>query len=189
MSRRDFLKLMAAAGTVMTFVPFVDWGRFLPHPQPAVSQRARAELADGTQANVATFPLNHSEVIIYPKSDDPVLNREAFRAWQLIRLPKELGGDRPDVTAFRAFSMVCLHLWCLWNYSPVQKAGACPCHASTYDPVTGKAFGGPASFQSASSNVLPRLDLEADAQGFLWILPPVWTVTGNGIVGFGRSLV
>ena len=26
-SRRDFLKLMAAAGTVMTFAPFVDWDR------------------------------------------------------------------------------------------------------------------------------------------------------------------
>ncbi|HEU4822958.1 MAG TPA: twin-arginine translocation signal domain-containing protein, partial [Nitrososphaeraceae archaeon] len=29
-SRRDFLKLMAAAGTVLTFIPFVDWGKFLP---------------------------------------------------------------------------------------------------------------------------------------------------------------
>ncbi|MGC2483914.1 MAG: twin-arginine translocation signal domain-containing protein, partial [Nitrososphaeraceae archaeon] len=25
-SRRDFLKLMAAAGTVLTFTPFIDWG-------------------------------------------------------------------------------------------------------------------------------------------------------------------
>ena len=31
-SRRDFIKLMAAAGTVMTFAPFVDWGKFLPNP-------------------------------------------------------------------------------------------------------------------------------------------------------------
>jgi hypothetical protein len=23
---------MAAAGTVMTFTPFVDWGKFLPNP-------------------------------------------------------------------------------------------------------------------------------------------------------------
>jgi ubiquinol-cytochrome c reductase iron-sulfur subunit len=27
----DFLKLMAAAGIVMTFAPFVDWGKFLPN--------------------------------------------------------------------------------------------------------------------------------------------------------------
>ena len=26
-SRRDFLKLMAAAGTIITFAPFVDWGQ------------------------------------------------------------------------------------------------------------------------------------------------------------------
>ncbi len=34
-SRRDFLKLLAAAGTVMTFTPFVDWGKFLPNPKEA----------------------------------------------------------------------------------------------------------------------------------------------------------
>ena len=40
-SRRDFLKLMAAAGTVMTFAPFVDWGKFLPNPAGNVSERAK----------------------------------------------------------------------------------------------------------------------------------------------------
>ena len=69
-SRRDFLKLMAAAGTVMTFTPFVDWGKFLPNPVSSEGERAKAELADGTVANVNTFQVNHSEVIIYPKSDD-----------------------------------------------------------------------------------------------------------------------
>jgi CBS domain-containing protein len=43
-----------------------------------------------------TFPVNHSEVVIYPKTDDAVLNKEAFKTWQFIRLPKELGGDRND---------------------------------------------------------------------------------------------
>src|ERR671928_995843 len=85
-SRRDFLKLMAAAGTVMTFAPFVDWGKFLPNPSSNVSQKAKAELVDGTVVNVKTFQVNHSEVIIYPKSDNPALNKESFRTWQLIRL-------------------------------------------------------------------------------------------------------
>jgi rieske iron-sulfur protein len=40
----------------------------------------------------------------------PVLNKEAFRTWQFIRLPRELGGDRNDVSAFRVYSAVCLHL-------------------------------------------------------------------------------
>src|SRR5881396_4295784 len=69
-SRRDFLKLMAAAGTVMTFAPFVDWGKFLPNPANAVAQKVKVELPDGSQANVKTFPVNHSEAVIYPKTKD-----------------------------------------------------------------------------------------------------------------------
>ena len=187
-SRRDFLKLMAAAGTVMTFVPFVDWGKFLPNPSGNISARAKVELPNGTQANVNTFPVNSSESVIYPKTDDPVLNKESFRIWQFIRLPEELGGSKNDISAFRMYSMVCLHLWCLWKYWPGEgrKRGECPCHGSMYDPVTGKAFAGPASLQSPPSNILPKLDLEVDKDGYLWILPPNWSVNGNGIVGYGR---
>lgn len=189
-SRRDFLKLMAAAGTVVTFTPFVEWGKFLPNPTGRVSERQKVELPDGTQANVKTFDVNSSQVIIFPKSNDPVLNKESFRTWQFIRLPKELGGEKEDDSAFRAYSMVCLHLWCLWKYFPDEgrKRGECPCHGSMYDPFTGKAFAGPASLQGPPSNVLPRLDLEVDAKGDIWIKPPNWSPNGNGIVGFGRFL-
>jgi rieske iron-sulfur protein len=81
---------------------------------------------------------------------------EAFRVWQLIRLPEELGGKRNEVSAFRMYSAVFLHLWCLWKYWPVLGC--------------------------------PRLDLEADKNDYLWILPPNWSPDGNGIVGFGRFL-
>jgi hypothetical protein len=57
-----------------------------------------------------------------------------------------------------------------------------------YDPYTGKAFAGPESLQRPHSNVLPRLDLEADKDENLWILPPVWSSDGNGIVGYSRYL-
>lgn len=189
-SRRDFLKLMAAAGTIMTFTPFVDWGKFLPNPTGNTGEKQPVELPDGTQANVKTFQVNSSQAIIYPKSKDPVLNKEAFRTWQFIRLPEELGGNKTDASAFRAYSMVCLHLWCLWKYFPDtgRKRGECPCHGSMYDPMTGKAFAGPASLQGPPSNVLPRLDLEVDKDGNIWILPPVWNPNKNGIVGYGRFL-
>jgi rieske iron-sulfur protein len=188
---------MAAVGTVMAFAPFVDWGKFLPSTQSNVAKRAKVELPDGTQANIKTFPVNHSEVVIYPKTDDAVLNKEAFRTWQFIRLPKELGGDRDDVSAFRVYSAVCLHLWCLWSYVPlghakndpsklVNGSGQCPCHGSEYDPLNGKAFAGPAADQSPPTNVLPILYLEADQENNLWILPPTWGVNANGIVGYGR---
>src|SRR6478672_10296630 len=91
-SRRDFLKLMAAAGTVLTFVPFVDWGKFLPNPSGKVAEKAKVELPDGTPANIKTFPVNSSKAVIYPKTNDNVLNKESFRTWQFIRLPEELGG-------------------------------------------------------------------------------------------------
>ena len=196
-SRRDFLKLMAASGTVMTFAPFVDWGKFLPNTQASVSGRARVEIKGGEQANIHTFPANHAEVVIYPKTDDEALNKEAFRTWQLIRLPIELEGGKADVSSFRLYSMVCLHLWCLWRYVPrgpdprdetkmVNGNGQCPCHGSMYDPLTGRAYQGPAALQGPPSNALPRLDLEADEKGGLWILPPTWDLRKNGIVGYGR---
>ncbi|HVX02114.1 MAG TPA: twin-arginine translocation signal domain-containing protein [Nitrososphaera sp.] len=189
-SRRDFLKLMAAAGTVMTFTPFVDWGKFLPNPTGNLSEKQPIELPNGDQADVNTFPVNSSQAIIYPKTKDEVLNKEAFRTWQFIRLPEELGGKKNDPSAFRIYSMVCLHLWCLWKYYPDvgRKRGECPCHGSMYDPMTGKAFAGPASLQGPPSNVLPRLDIEIDSSGKMFILPPTWSPDKNGIVGYGRFL-
>jgi rieske iron-sulfur protein len=190
LSRRDFLKLLAAAGVGLTFTPFVPWGKFMPNPSNASLEKAQVILPDGTQANVKTFPKNHSEVITYPKTGDSVLDQEAFKKWQFIRLPDELGGNVDDVSAFRAYSMVCLHLWCLWKYWPQEgrKRGECPCHGSMYNPLTGKAFAGPASLQAAPSNVLATLYFEADNDGNLWIKPAVWSVNENGIVGYGRFL-
>ena len=72
LSRRDFLKLMGAAGTGLAFAPFVPWGQFLPNPSSASLERVPAELPDGSQANMRTFPVNHSEVITYPRTGDRV---------------------------------------------------------------------------------------------------------------------
>jgi Rieske Fe-S protein len=190
LSRRDFLKLLGAAGVALTFTPFIPWGKFMPNPSNASLERAQVILPDGTKANVNTFPKNHSEVITYPKTGDTVLDQEAFKKWQFIRLPEELGGDKNDPSAFRAYSMVCLHLWCLWKYFPEEgrKRGECPCHGSMYDPLTGKAFAGPASLQASPSNVLPTLYFEADNDGNLWIKPAKWSVNENGIIGYGRFL-
>ena len=188
LSRRDFLKLMGAAGTALAFAPFIPWGNFMPNPSTISLEKVKVILPDGTQASVNTFPINHAEIITYPKTKDEVLNEEAFRKWQLIRLPEELGGAKKDTSAFRVYSMICLHLWCLWKYWPQEgrKRGECPCHGTMYDPTTGTAFLGPASLQAPPSNVLPNLDLEADLDGFLWITPPNFNVNANGVVGYGR---
>ncbi len=188
LSRRDFLKLLGAGGTAVAFAPFVPWGNFMPNPSSASLEKAPIILPDGTQANINTYPINHAEVITYPKTGDRVLDEEAFRKWQFIRLPEELGGAKKDVTAFRAYSMVCLHLWCLWKYWPEEnrKRGECPCHGSMYDPLTGTAFAGPASLQAPPSDTLPNLDFETDSDGFMYISPVTWGVNNNGVVGYGR---
>jgi len=188
LSRRDFLKLLGAGGTAVAFAPFVPWGNFMPNPSSASLEKAPVILPDGTQANVNTFPINHAEVITYPKTGDRVLDEEAFRKWQFIRLPEELGGNKNDVSSFRAYSMVCLHLWCLWKYWPEEgrKRGECPCHGSMYNVETGTAFAGPASLQAPPSNTLARLNFETDSEGFMYISPVTWGVNANGVVGYGR---
>ncbi len=188
LSRRDFLKLMGAAGTGLAFAPFVPFGNFMPNPSRSTLEKVKVILPDGTQPNVKTFPINHAEVITYPNTGDSALDAEAFRKWQFIRLPQELGGDKQDISSFRAYSMICLHLWCLWKYWPEEgrKRGECPCHGSMYDPTTGTAFAGPASVQAAPSNTLPQLHFETDTDGFLWVLPPTWGVNDNGVIGYGR---
>ena len=188
LSRRDFLKLMGAAGTGLAFAPFVPFGNFMPNPNQASLEKVPVILPDGTQANMNTYPINHAEVITYPATGDPALDAEAFRKWQFIRLPEEFGGGGKETSAIRAYSMICLHLWCLRKYWPDdnRKRGECPCHGSMYDPVTGTAFMGPASVQAAPSNTLPQLSFEIDSDGFVFILPPKFDVNGNGVIGYGR---
>jgi Rieske Fe-S protein len=188
LSRRDFLRLMGAAGTGLAFAPFIPFGDFMPNPNQASLEKVPVILPDGTHANMNTYPINHAEVITYPATGDPALDAEAFRKWQFIRLPEELGGSKTDTSAIRTYSMICLHLWCLWKYWPEdgRKRGECPCHGSMYDPMTGTAFVGPASVQAAPSNTLPRLTMEIDSDGFVFILPPKFNANENGVIGYGR---
>lgn len=192
LNRRDFLRLMGVAGTGLAFAPFIPFGNFMPNPNVATLEKVPLIIpSTKAQANIFEVKINTSEVVTYPRTGDNALDAEAFRKWQFIRLPKEFGGEKNDVSALRVYSMVCLHLWCLWEYKGQdpfnpRNIGACPCHGSEYDPRSGKAFAGPASVQSAPSNVLPFLELELDTDGLLWILPPKFDVNKNGIIGYGR---
>ncbi len=193
LSRRDFLRLMAAGGVAIAFAPMIPFGNYMPNPKNENLGREKVILPDGTHANINSFPVNHAEVITYPRTGDPAFDAEAFRKWQLIRLPTELGGEKLSTSAFRVYSNICVHLWCLWEYKTISATRTknqieCPCHGSAYDPLTGISTKGPASVQAAPSNALPKLDLEADSDGYLFILPPKWGVNENGVVGYGRFL-
>jgi len=173
--------------------------------------------AAGKTVNVndlTTFPPNSTWVMTYPSSGSPSIdgqNPNTFVKFALIRLPKELGGANKSASDFVAFSKVCVHLWCSPNYNPTQcsdssengyVSGAgcaphqlyeCPCHGSGYSVgVDGKPVGlallGPAAVQPAPTNAIPLLTLATDSSGNLQVVPPVWDVDHNGVVGYGRSL-
>ena len=110
LSRRDFLKLMGAAGTAIAFAPFVEWGKFMPNPSSASLEKVPVILPDGNQASVHTFPVNHSEVITYPTTKDDVLNEEAFRKWQFIRLHESMGGACTDAGPANAVPVLALYM-------------------------------------------------------------------------------
>lgn len=173
--------------------------------------------AAGKTVNVndlETFPPNSSWVMTYPSSGDPTTDGEnpnTFVKFGLIRLPKELGGANKNASAFVAFSKVCVHLWCSPNYVPEQCSdpsengyisGAncstheqyeCPCHGSTYSvgangQDVGISTSGPASVQPPPTNAIPLLTLTADSSGNLQVVPPIWDIDHNGVVGYGRNV-
>ena len=113
LSRRDFLRLLAVGGVAIAFAPLIPFGNFMPNPKNENLGREKVILPDGSHANVNSYPVNHAEVLTYPRTGDAALDSEAFRKWQLIRLPEELGGTKNSANAFRVFSNVCLHLWYL----------------------------------------------------------------------------
>ena len=166
--------------------------------------------AAGRKVNVgdlATFPPNSHWVITYPSSGDSKADAQVtdtFRKFELIRLPVELGGDKPAASSFVAFSKVCVHFECSPNYNPIQNVNPtengyesgpgytthqnfeCPCHGTTYRIPDGLAVDGPASRQPPPTNAVPMLTLSADDQGYLWVEPPIWDVYHNGKLGYGR---
>ncbi|MEM4310814.1 MAG: Rieske 2Fe-2S domain-containing protein [Nitrososphaerales archaeon] len=186
--RRDFIKYASIAGGILSIIPFIPFGSFFTYRGVLKEEAQKIILADGNFANIKTFPVNSSATFPYPRTGDPVRDSEPFRQFVLIRLPKELGGDREEISSFRAYSNICVHLWCLWRYSPQYKNLQCPCHASIYRVEDGLAIKGPAALQTPPQNALPMLELDVDDKGFILVKPPVWDVNGNGVVGFGRYI-
>ena len=134
--------------------------------------------------------------ILMNPTGDPEKDAEPFRRYQLIRLASNAGGDANDASSLRIYSMVCVHLWCLWDYiegREIEVDGEkltgnieCPCHGSNYDPRTGQAHKGPAMLQSKPNDALPTLPVEVDEKGDVWVLPPDTALDKNGVVGMGR---
>ena len=63
LSRRDFLRLMGAAGTGLAFAPFIPFGDFMPNPNQASLEKVPVILPDGSHANMNTYEINSAQVI------------------------------------------------------------------------------------------------------------------------------
>ena len=195
--RRNFLKVIAVAGGILGLTPFIPYGSFftatLGGTEPT---RQRIMTVEGFFANVNDMEPDSSVVFPYPRTGDPEKDAEPFRRYQLIRLASNAGGDANDASSLRIYSMVCVHLWCLWDYiegREIEVDGEkltgnieCPCHGSNYDPRTGQAHKGPAMMQSKPNDALPTLPVEVDEKGDVWVLPPDTALDKNGVVGMGR---
>jgi pimeloyl-ACP methyl ester carboxylesterase len=83
---------MAAAGTVLAFAPFVDWGKFLS--QLNVAKRAKAQVPDGSQANNETFPVN-------PNNAEQAADKTAIRPFHVNVPEAELTELRRRINATR----------------------------------------------------------------------------------------
>jgi ubiquinol-cytochrome c reductase iron-sulfur subunit len=195
--RRNFLKIIAVAGGILGLTPFIPYGSFftatLGGTEPT---RQKIMTVEGAFANVNDMEPDSAIVFPYPRTGDAEKDAEPFRRYQLIRLASDAGGDANDVSSLRIYSMVCVHLWCLWDYiegREIEVDGEkltgnieCPCHGSNYDPRTGISHKGPAMLQSKPNDALPTLPVEVDEKGDIWVLPPDTALDKNGVVGMGR---
>ena len=131
---------------------------------------------------------NSSLFFVYPVTGNETTDIDAFHRWILIRLPIHDGGNKDDISAFRAYSAVDIQLWCLIKYWPQHEWLEDPCHGSFYEPVYGIPFAGPAINYCFKNNALPQLDLGVDNYGYIYVKPPIFEIDKNGKVGCGRKL-
>jgi len=164
--RRTLLKAALGSSLLVTLAPFLSWGGYLYRPE-ATSGQIRQRLI-----NLKDFPVNSKLTFPFPATGDPTVDSDPFRQYILVHLPS---GD------LKAYSKVCVHLWCLYDYFPEKRQFQCPCHGSIYNPDTGVSTNGPASLQPYPTNALPELNLEIDPDGTIY-------ATGlRGRIGYGRE--
>jgi|GEM_PF-2303580 len=139
-------------------------------------------------AQITDLAPNSAISFTYPYTGNKTTDENALNRWILLRVSEQYGGNRDDISSFRAYSMVDLHLWCMINYRPEKQLLIDPCHGTMYEPLTGIALSGPGKDFAFKNNALPRLDLAVDEEGYIYIKSPVFSVDKNGLVGYGRKV-
>ncbi len=134
------------------------------------------------------FAPNSANTFIYPYTDNKTMDEDARKRWMLLRLSEQYGGDKDDISSFRAYSMLDLHLWCMINYKPDKQLLIDPCHGTMYEPLNGIPLRGPGKDFAFKNNALPKLDLAVDDEGYIYLKSPVFSIDKNGLVGYGRKV-
>lgn len=140
-------------------------------------------------SNIFLMKPDSSEFFYYPNSDDTE-NRDAYETFMLIRLPEWLGGNVDDVTAFRVYSALSVDDHCLVKYFHGERRQQImnPCSGVIYRAIDGTMIMPFARVPGGQPIALPHLELSTDENGFLYIEPPVWSKTKNGVIGYGREI-
>ncbi len=128
---------------------------------------------------------------MYPSSYNFSDSANAYQRFLLIRLPTWLGGDKNDISSYRAYSMLDLDSHCLVKYWPQYERQRIedPCHFEMYRTIDGASyFFGMKILAKPVENALPQLDLGVDDAGYIYVKTPTWDVNKNGLIGDGRHL-
>lgn len=136
---------------------------------------------------IKTMKPNSVEIFYYPNTKNS--KADPYQTFMLIRLPEWMGGDANDSSAFRAYSAKSLDDSCFVRYWPDQGRQRIenPCQGAMYRVIDGAMTSG-AIHMSTAMTALPHLDLISDQNGFLYVVPPEWEKTENGVVGYGREM-
>ena len=117
---------------------------------------------------ISDFSPNSTVLFSYPYTGNQ--SNDLSHRWNLIRLPKEMGGNKNDISSFRAYSMYDIHIGCAVFYKSNDEKLEEPCHGDTFEPVNGIAVTGFAVLNKY--NALPNLNLGVDDQGYIYVKQP-----------------
>ncbi len=140
-------------------------------------------------ATIYNMNPNSAGFFMYPPSytSNP---ENSYQRFLLIRLPEWLGGDKDNVSAFRAYSALDLTSHCVVKYWPQNGRQRIedPCSGSMYRSLDGYLLTIGNRILLNGNNALPQLDLVSDNEGYLYVKPPKFTDEENGAIGIGRKL-
>ncbi len=155
---------------------------------PIITNSTKDDSQTLNLSQIKTMKPNSVEIFYYPNTKNSE-KADSYQTFMLIRLPEWMGGDANDSSAFRAYSAKSLDDSCFVRYWPDQGRQRIenPCQGSMYRVIDGAMTSG-AIYRSTAMTALPHLDLTSDENGFLYVMPPKWEKTENGVVGYGREM-